>query len=142
MLTDPPFGTAYCNPSVVAAGTNQASATPISAIVSVVSSTPSGTGVMLSDMQMRMQIIFNNDPSNALNVYPQPGMTINSLSANAAYSVAAQTCVGFLNISLTNAYTIFNFSAAGGSISGASLPTSLPATSGVLWNNNGMVSVS
>ena len=88
---------------IVATGTNQASAYrlgPYDLLAQVVS-TPSGSGVMLPSFRIGSEVyIRNDDPSNALAIYPAAGGMINSLAANAPYSLGAGASVTLRCIAL------------------------------------------
>jgi hypothetical protein len=43
-----------------------------------------------------VRIVKNADTTDSMNVFPATGETINALSANAAYAVAATKCVMFV----------------------------------------------
>jgi hypothetical protein len=77
---------------LTATGANQATALPLSSQWNEVDVTPAGSGVLLSAYQPgQQQIVFNDDASNALLVYPPPGSIINALAVNAAYSLSASS---------------------------------------------------
>jgi hypothetical protein len=78
--------------SLVAAGVNQATALQLNSQWNEFDSVPAGSGVVLSTYQPgQEQLVFNDDPANALLVYPPPGGKINQLAVNAAFSVAANS---------------------------------------------------
>lgn len=87
------------NIGLIGLGTTQATALPIHSPLNVFSSVPSGTGAVLPGalpsgmMQGDSCLVVNNDSTNALLVYPPVGGTINQLSANAGFSVAANKTV-------------------------------------------------
>lgn len=73
-----------------ATGTNQATALQLTNQWNEVDTVPSGSGVLLSAYGPgQTQVVFNEDPANALLVYPAPGSQINALGENIAYSLAA-----------------------------------------------------
>lgn len=77
---------------LVSTGATQATALQLNAEWNEVDSVPAGTGVLLSVYQPgQTQIVFNDDLSNALLVYPPPGQNINGGAVNAAVSIAANT---------------------------------------------------
>lgn len=57
---------------------------------------PMPAGVVSGNTTGLMLWVTNSAASNSMNVYPQTGESINALSANAAYAVAANKTVGFL----------------------------------------------
>jgi hypothetical protein len=81
---------------LVATGVNQATSLQLNDQWNELDSVPAGSGVVLSTYQPgQEQLIFNDDPANALLVYPPPGGKINQLAVNAAFSVAANTHTTF-----------------------------------------------
>ena len=78
------------------AGSNQANALLLNADWNEFDTVAAGSGALLSALQHgQQQIIFNDDPANALLVYPPPGGTINQLSVNQAFSIAANSKATF-----------------------------------------------
>lgn len=75
--------------SQTAAGTNQATAHETSTAVVRYTTVASGTGCLLDNGARGDSQLIINDGANALSVYPPTGHTINGLSANAAFSIAA-----------------------------------------------------
>jgi len=75
--------------NLTALGTNQATALALPADVNIVGTTAASTGVILPASPTPGDNVFvYNGGANALSVYPSTGLTINALSANAAYSLA------------------------------------------------------
>lgn len=74
---------------VTAAGTVQGDATLIAALVNVVTTTPSGAGVVLPASSTLFNRRIVNHGANSLKIYPNSGGTINGLSANTAITIAA-----------------------------------------------------
>ena len=74
--------------TVTAAGTTQATALAVPSNRVIVSSVPSGTGVILVTTIPETRI-FNRDASNPLLVYPPTGGTIEGLAANAPVQINA-----------------------------------------------------
>ncbi len=88
--------TATTSNNLVATGTNQATALQLTSQWNEVDTVPAGSGVLLSAYQPgQSQTVFNGDPSNALLIYPPPGMQIDALGVNAAYSLAAGSRITF-----------------------------------------------
>jgi hypothetical protein len=77
------LGAVSVSNAVSAAGTNQATATPLTATVNNVSTVASGTGVNLPASAAGRQITIQNNGANTLTVYPAQGAsdTINGLAA-------------------------------------------------------------
>ena len=81
---------------LTATGTNQATALQLSSQWNEVDTVPAGSGVLLSAYQPgQSQTVFNGAPVNALAIFPPPGMEIDALGVNAAYSLAAGSRVTF-----------------------------------------------
>lgn len=82
--------TATIDNGLVSTGTNQATALLLSSQWNEVDTVPAGSGVLLASYQPgQSQVVFNGDPSQALLVYPPPGMSINALAVNVAFSLAS-----------------------------------------------------
>jgi hypothetical protein len=93
------------NAAVTAAGTTQGTATVISTDINNITA---GTGgVILPFWQAGHRVTVRNALAVAVNVYPNSGGQINSLGANAAFSLTAGSTVEFINISST-LWTIVN----------------------------------
>lgn len=93
---------------VSAAGTTQGTATALTRPITVVSTVSGGSadGVIMPSATAGMRVIIINTSAATLKVYPASGGTINALSANAAYSMAAGTRLEFIATSTTQWYTI------------------------------------
>jgi hypothetical protein len=128
--------TATAPATASAAGTNQASATQLTASTTIANSVASGTGVVLASAVNATQTIVNAG-ANPLAVYPRTGMAIGGASANAPIQVPVGGTVSLVETSATQAYILF-----ASPLLTANLPTSLPSTSGVLWNNGGALCIS
>jgi hypothetical protein len=70
----------------VSAGTTQLNATLLTANAAIVTATTSGQGVILADAQ-QIYYIFNNDATNAINVYPPVGANFVSKTVNTPISL-------------------------------------------------------
>lgn len=106
MPVAPPFGIAVYDSTIVAAGTNQATASQIAALTSVVGTVAAGAGVRLSAMPLETQTVINGG-ANVLSVYPQLGMTITGKALNAPFQIAPGHAVGFIVASATQAFAVF-----------------------------------
>lgn len=72
-----------------ACGTNQITATAITSLTAIIDSVPSGSGVILPAVAVGTTIyVKNQDPTNALQIYPNVGAQINSFGTNGPISVA------------------------------------------------------
>lgn len=94
------------NASVTAAGTGQATATPLTKEINVVSTVASGSGVLLPTAIAGMVLIINNTSANTLNVYPATNAAINGGSANAAYTQISGASLQYYATSSTQWYTV------------------------------------
>lgn len=84
--------------TIAAAGTNQAAATPITAIVNIISS---GTGgVLLPTLSGGMVYIINSTGST-ISVYPPSGGAINWSSTNTPIQVSNQSTIQFVAVNTT-----------------------------------------
>lgn len=77
--------------ALTALGTTQANAFPLPADINQFGTVAAGTGTVLPAMNPGDSVIISNKGANALLVYPPLGGIINSLGANAGYSVATAT---------------------------------------------------
>lgn len=84
--------------AIAAAGANQGAATGLNyTTYQRVTTVAASTGVRLPAAVAGARIVvFNAQGTNALNVYPATGEAINSLSANTAFSVAANRGAEFV----------------------------------------------
>ncbi len=77
------------NPTTVtAAGTTQATALAITTPLTVVTSAPSGTGVILSATLVQQRVL-DRDPANPVLVYPPTGGTIEGQAVNLPVQIAS-----------------------------------------------------
>jgi hypothetical protein len=91
---------------ISAAGSTQGTATAITKDINVVSTVSSGQGVILPTAVAGMRLNIMNTSANALSVYPATNGVINSLSANAAFSLAAGGRLDFIATTTTQWYTL------------------------------------
>jgi hypothetical protein len=97
------FPAVYDNPSyaltgLIATGSTQADALPLSAAVNVFSTVPFGAGCILPAGLGKLTIV-NNDPTNALLLYPNLGDRIGALGINVSASIAPGTQVTYTTAS-------------------------------------------
>ncbi|HQU16611.1 MAG TPA: hypothetical protein PLO69_10990 [Gammaproteobacteria bacterium] len=90
--------------AAVAAGTNQATATPITAQITVFTEVPPGTGGELSGGIGVPQTIYNRG-ANVLTLYPFMGAQIESFGVNSPVAVAVGGFVTIRCVSPTQCYT-------------------------------------
>lgn len=83
---------------IVAAGTNAATAAPISHTFNIVSVVPSGTGVRLVPAEEGATIFVLNESSNMVRVYPYSADRINNLLPGIAYQVESGASMTFVGI--------------------------------------------
>lgn len=90
-------------PSTIAsAGSTQGTATAITSSLVTATGATGATGVILpAAMPGDSVTVYTSAATNALLVYPPTGAAINAASANAAYSLAAQTAKRFICLSAT-----------------------------------------
>ena len=93
--------------AVNAAGTTQATATAlVSNINNVTVVTAAAAGVRLPTAVAGMRILIrNSDSADTLSIYPATGGTINALSANAAFTLAAGSTTELMATTATQWYT-------------------------------------
>jgi hypothetical protein len=75
---------------------------PINNVTTVAAS----TGVIFPIPTNGMRIIVRNGGANVLNIYPSSGAAINTLAANAAFSLAVASTLEFVAFSSTQWYTL------------------------------------
>lgn len=93
--------------NIAAAGTNQSTATALTATRNVVTSAASGTGVVLptttqiSDLTPGEIVVVANATTTAFTVYPPAGASIAGGSVNAGISLAANATARLMFVSAT-----------------------------------------
>lgn len=87
--------------TVSAAGTNQATATALTADINVVTTVGSGAGVKLPTAVTGMKITVFSDGANNLAVYPATGGKIDALAANTAVTLTSTKRCDFIALSST-----------------------------------------
>jgi len=117
---------------IAAAGTTQATATPLAgnyALVEILTCA-SGAGVLLPIPRPPASVTIFNGSANACLIYPRPGASINNGSVNAAYSLPAGVSIEFRAPALNNWYPL--------ALSGVTGGTGSPGgATGTLQANNG-----
>ena len=91
---------------ITAAGTQQSNATALTTSINIVTTTSSGTGVVLPTAVGGMIVSVINAGGNSLAVYPATNGVINSQSANVAYSLVAGGRLQFVAGNTTQWYTL------------------------------------
>lgn len=82
--------------SLTAEGTAQGDALALNAVFNIVTTAAASTGVRLMSSEPACEVVVKNLGANTLNVYPASGQAINSLAANAAFTIAAGASAVFL----------------------------------------------
>ena len=91
---------------ITAAGTVQANATALTKAMNVVSTVPSGTGVILPTAVAGMVVyITNTSSANSLLVYPASGAQINVLGTNNSFVHTSNATITFIAPTSTQWYT-------------------------------------
>ncbi len=99
--------------NVTAAGTNQASATPLLATINIVNTVPPGSGVMVLRPARITQTIVNAS-ANVLTVYPLVGMVLYpNTSANLPFMLQPKQTVGLVVHDDSQAYVLWATSSFG-----------------------------
>jgi hypothetical protein len=91
---------------ITAAGSTQGTATALTKEMNIVSTVPSGNGVVLPTAVAGMVLTITNTSANSLLVYPASGGTINSLAANAAFTQGTGATLQFIAPTTTQWYTV------------------------------------
>jgi hypothetical protein len=101
------FVVSTVGPSISATGTSQGDAYILVTQINGVTTANIGTGVRLPTSIQGMRIIIMNlDSANTLNVYPDSGSKINSLSTNSPYSLPAGGRLEFVALTTSQWYTL------------------------------------
>jgi hypothetical protein len=100
--------------SVTAAGTDQSTATSITADINIITSSASGSGVVLPvPLYLGQLSEIINTTSNAVIVYPAVGGTIGTGSVNAGVAIPAFSSIHYISVSLTGWYVSLTASSSG-----------------------------
>jgi hypothetical protein len=91
------------NPTLVAAGTNQATATALTTQFTVATTVASGTGVIVSTI-LNMKLVILNRGSNTLLIYPPVGAQFENYGVNSPVSLPVGGSVELLMVSSTLGY--------------------------------------
>ena len=94
--------------ALTASTTTQATATAITADISVFTTVASTGAVILPSGGAADILIMNGQATNALIVFPPIGGTINSGSANASYSQAVSKCARYVTADGLNWYAMIS----------------------------------
>ena len=107
ILQEVPFGVSVLNAAVTAAGTTQATATPLNALTSIVTTVPANSGVTVIRPAKVWQVILNAG-ANPLNVYPLIGMALFPAATNTPIVLQPGRSLGLIVADDTVGYIIFN----------------------------------
>lgn len=119
---------------ITAAGTNQGTATVLTAFRSVVNTVAANTGVLLTPS---MVSIVSNRGANKLACYPQSGNNIEQLAANVAFSLPpGQDATFWVDQTVTTQVYVTWM------LNMATLATSLPSAAGIPWLDGQTVAIS
>lgn len=111
-MLDAPIGVAILDPAVTAAGTDQASATQLSALTSIVTAASVGGGVKILPAANYTQIITNTS-GQSVNIFPIKGMSISPNAVNVPYVLLSGRTYGLIVADPLNAYIVFATSSFG-----------------------------
>ena len=104
-----PIGYEVLEQAATAAGTTQATATPLNALTSIVTTVPPGSGVqVIRPARFRQMII--NAGTNPLNVWPLPGMSLYPAATNEAVTLQPGRTLGLVVDNDQSAFIVFNTS--------------------------------
>jgi hypothetical protein len=93
--------------SITTAGTNQATATPLTKELNLISTVnDSNEGVSLPAAAAGMVLYIINSTATDIKVYPAAGAAINSLATNAAYTHTAGATLQYIAPSSSQWYTV------------------------------------
>ena len=92
--------------ALVAAGTTQANALALTADWNQITTTASGSGVVMPALVGGQGVLIANEGLNALNVYPPSASQIDALGVNAAYSLASLKLQVYSFFSATQIYSL------------------------------------
>jgi hypothetical protein len=123
--------------AVSAAGSTQGTATALTNMYNVVTTVALGTGVILpTPLQSGLRYTVVNKGANTLNVYPAVGGTIDALSLNAPFTLAANGSLTIESSSTTQWYSIASYGIGSGggvnSVTGTANQISASQTTGAV----------
>jgi hypothetical protein len=93
------------NAAVQAAGTTQGTATPLTAVISAVTTGSGGVALPAAPTAGAHQYV-RNSLTSALSLYPASGVAINALAANAPITVPADTTALLVAVTATQWFTV------------------------------------
>lgn len=92
--------------TLTAAGSTQATATPLIRPISNVTTVPANSGVRFPTATPGMRLVVRNASATLLRVYPASGGQINTLGTNTGFSLEAGATIEFIATSATQWYTL------------------------------------
>jgi hypothetical protein len=96
--------TAWVAASVTAAGTTQATATLLAKQMNIVTTVPSGSGVIVPASPLNVPFQIANRGADTLLIYPPVGAQLETNAVNAPVSLAAGSAVHVVMVSETQGY--------------------------------------
>jgi hypothetical protein len=92
--------------AVTAAGSTQATATPLTRPINNITTVAASTGVIFPGAVPGMRIIVRNGGANILRIYPAVGAQINTLGTNTGLQLEVDATIEFVAVSGTRWYTL------------------------------------
>lgn len=92
--------------TLTAAGSTQATATPLIRPISNVTTVPASSGVRFPSASPGMRMVVRNAGATLLRVYPASGGQINTLGTNTGFQLEAGATIEFVATSATQWYTL------------------------------------
>jgi hypothetical protein len=117
---------------ITAAGATQGTAAALTKSYNVVTTTASGTGVVLPTATAGMRVTIVNRGANVLNVYPASGAAVDGNATNTAVTIAVNGTGTYEASSATQWYTITSSSAGVSSITGTTNQVAASASTGAV----------
>jgi hypothetical protein len=94
------------SPAVTAAGSTQATATPLNRPINNVTTVPASSGVILPVATPGMRVMVRNATGTTVRVYPGGGAQINTLGTNVQLSLETLANIEFVAFTATQWYTV------------------------------------
>jgi hypothetical protein len=92
--------------TVTAAGTTQATATPLTRPINNITTVPANSGVILPAATPGMRVLIRNNTLTSLRVYPGSGGQINTLGNNVGFVLDRDANLEFVAFTTTQWYTV------------------------------------
>lgn len=94
------------SPAVSAAGSTQATATPLSRPINNITTVPASSGVILPAATPGMRVMVRNATGTTVRIYPNSGAQINTLGTNVQLNLETLANIEFVAFSTTQWYTV------------------------------------